>query len=144
MVLNIKQLRRIALILTGIALAVSCEEYFGPSVDCSECWADKPDSMELVIYVTIDHNHTMVPLVVYEGNMEDNRVFRIDTAYESTVYVPAALDRLYSVTAEYRVGDKTIYAVDGDEMKAKHVSDQCETDCWIVKGGYLKAELKFD
>ena len=132
------------MVFISLTFAGSCNEYLGHSVDCSECSYDKPDSADLVVNLTINQEHPEVPIVLYRGNVEEGHVDWIDTARESTYYLYSAVGQYYSVTAEYRVGDRTIMAIDGDEMKAKHVSDECEFECWIVTGGNLKAELKFD
>jgi hypothetical protein len=135
---------KFGLVLGGLALAGSCEEYLGSSVDCSQCYWDKPDSADLIIHLTIDSKHPAVPIVVYRENVEDRIVDWIDTARETPYYLFSAVNQFYSVAAEYRVDGKTIVAIDGDEIKAKHVSDACDYACWIVTGGILEAELKFE
>jgi hypothetical protein len=132
------------IIIAGLTFAGACEEYLGPSVDCSECFWEKPDSAELVIYLTVNDEHPEVPIVLYRGKVEDGEVDWIDTVREETYYLYSAVGQYYSVAAEYRVDGKTIVAIDGDEMKTKHVSEQCDYECWVVTGGYLKAELRFD
>jgi hypothetical protein len=140
----VKNIIRYALILFLLLSIGACEEYHGLSVDCDECYYEKPDSSDLVIYLTIDADHPEVPITVYRGDVEEDRVDWVDTARESPYYLYSAVGQFYSVAAEYKVDDRTIVAVDGDEMKAKHVSDACDYECWIITGGYLKAELKFD
>jgi hypothetical protein len=127
-----------------MALIGSCEEYLGSSVDCSVCDPEKPDSADLVIHLTIDKDHPGVPIVVYRGNAEEGAEDWADTARETPYYLYSAVGQFYSVAARYKVDGKTIVAIDGDEIKAKHVSDACDYPCWIVTGGILKAELKFD
>lgn len=140
----VKNIIRYALILFLLLSIGACEEYHGLSVDCDECYYEKPDSADLVIYLTIDGDHPEVPITVYRGDVEEDRVDWVDTVRESPYYLYSAVGQFYSVAAEYKVDDRTIVAVDGDEMKAKHVSDACDYECWIITGGYLKAELKFD
>jgi hypothetical protein len=146
---NMKRIRmmrimKFCMVLGGLTLAGSCEEYLGSSVDCSQCYWDKPDSADLIIHLTIDSNHPAIPIVVYRENVEDRIVDWVDTARETPYYLFSAVNQFYSVTAEYRVDGKTIVAIDGDEIKAKHVSDACDYACWIVTGGILEAELKFE
>ena len=135
---------KLGIVLLGFALIGSCENYLGPAVDCDDCYWEKPDSADLVIYLTINEQHPEVPIVLYRGNAEDRHVDWVDTARESPLYVYSAMDQFYSVSAEYKVGGKTIKVIDGDDMKAKFVSDACDYACWIVTGGYLKSELKFE
>jgi hypothetical protein len=135
---------KFCLVLTLLALAGSCEEYLGSSVDCTQCTYDKPDSADLVLHLTINSEHPAVPIIVYRGDVEDRQVDWVDTARESPYYLYSAVNQFYSVRAEYKVGDRTIVAIDGDKIKAKHVSDACDYACWIVTGGVLEAELKFE
>ena len=141
---GMKRIIKFWIVFIIIVLAGSCEEYLGSSVDCSECFDYKPDSADLIIHVTINSEHPEVPIVLYRGNVEDNVVDWIDTVRETPYYLYSAVDQFYSVSAEYKVDARTIIAIDGDRMKAKHVSDACDFVCWIVTQGILKAELKFD
>ncbi len=127
-----------------LAMAGACNEYFGLSVDCDECFYEEPDSADLIIYVTLTDDHPEVPIVVYRGKVESRQVDWVDTVLESPYHLYSAVDQFYSVEAEYRVGNKKVIAVDGDIMKTKHVSESCDQECWLITGGYLKAELKFD
>ena len=132
------------LVISLLASAGSCEEYLGSNVDCSQCTYDKPDSADLILHLTINSDHPAVPIVVYRGDAEENQVDWVDTARETPYYLYSAVNQFYSVKAEYRVGGKTIVAIDGDKIKAKHVSDACDYACWIVTGGILEVELKFE
>ena len=132
------------LVFVLIILAGSCNEYLGLTVDCDNCWGFKPDSDNLLIYLTVNRDHPEVPIVVYRGNFEDGVVDYVDTARESTYKLLSAVDQYYSVTAEYKVDGKTIIAVDGDEMKAKDATSSCEFECWIVVDGEFSLQLESD
>lgn len=133
-----------SLIIIAFTLIGSCEEYFGPVVDCNDCFYDKPDSADLVINLTIDDQHPYVPITVFRGDIEEKQVDWVDTARETPYSLYSRVGQFYSIAAEYKVDGRTIIAVDGDELKSKHVSEGCEYECWVVTGGYLEVELKFD
>lgn len=116
----------------------------GLTVDCDDCWGFKPDSADLLIYLTVNKDHPEVPIVIYRGNFEDGEVDFLDTARSSSYTLYSATDQYYSVTAEYKVDGKTIIAVDGDVMKAKDASSSCEFECWIITDGEFSLELKSD
>ena len=67
-----------------------------------------------------------------------------DTARETPYKLYSKVGQFYSIEAQYEVDGKTIVAIDGDVMKAKRASSACDFECWIVTGGYLEAELKFE
>ncbi|MBL7112745.1 MAG: hypothetical protein ISS19_12485 [Bacteroidales bacterium] len=133
---------RLTIIILVIAAWSACDEYMG-FVDCKDCFYPEPDSADLTIYLTINNDHPEVPIVVYRGNV-DNDTYYIDTAVISPYYLYSKIDQFYSVRAEYKVGDRTINVVDGDKVKAKHVSESCDGECWIITDGVLNVELKFD
>jgi hypothetical protein len=141
---DMKRYIKYGIVLLALAFVGACEEYLGPTVECDDCFYEKPDSADLVIHLTINTTHPEVPIVLYRGNVEDNQVDWIDTARETPYYLYSKVGQLYSVSAEYKVDGKTIVAIDGDGMQAKHVSDACDYECWVVTDGYLKAELKFE
>ena len=133
--------RLMLVILVSVAWS-SCNEYMGV-VDCDECYSVKPDSADLIIYLTINQDHPEVPIVVYRDNIENDTDW-IDTAITSPYYLYSRIDQFYSVKAEYQVGKRIINVVDGDKLQAKHVSESCDVECWVITGGELNVELKFD
>jgi len=120
---------------------MSCEDR-GAFVDCSECYSVEPDSGDLIIYLSIESPHLKVPLTIYKDQVDDEYIEYIDTAYSSPYYLYVDLNEYYSVKAEYNLGEKTIYAVDGDKIKTRYVTETCDLDCWVLTGGILNAELK--
>ena len=111
-------------------------------IECSECYQDKPEWGPLNITVTINSQNPYVPLKVYIGNFEEGNLDWIDTAYSSDFWVDVKPDQYYSVIAEYKDGDKTIFAVDGDEHKLKYTPDKCDEPCYYYKGGYIDVRLR--
>lgn len=142
--MNVKLSIKALLVFILLTMAGACNEYLGLTVDCNDCWGFKPDSADLLIYLTINQDHPEVPLVIYRGNFEDGEVDFVDTARESTYTLYSAIDQYYSVTAEYKVEGKTVIAVDGDVMKAKDASSSCDYECWIITDGEFSLQLKSD
>lgn len=113
------------------------------SADCSECYTIKPDTAELIIKLTINDENPKVPIVIYKNNIEDNDIEFTDTAITEDYYIDVPVNKYYSVTAQYKVNEKTIIAVDGDKIKTKKIYD-CDEPCWIIKGGYINVKLKYN
>lgn len=134
-----------------LLLAFSCEEpSFNLDVDCDECYTEKPDSSDLVVRLTFNDLNDSIPLVFYRGKIEDGTVEWVDTATvqkypDGKYYLYSPVNEYYSVKAEYVSGKYgKVIAVDGDKMKTRHVTDVCDTDCYIVKGGKLDVRLKYE
>ena len=136
--------RSILILIIILALSLACDEYLGGSVNCDECDPWEPDSAWLIVELTISGDIDTVPLVIYNGRVEEDSIEWIDTAWATPFELYVAVDRYYSVKAEYIIGNKRIYAVDGDKILAKHVSESCEYECWIITRGILEVQLKYE
>jgi hypothetical protein len=111
------------------------------SFDCSACYQDKPDWGPVEIKLTINDQNPSVPIVIYRGDIENNDIEYVDTAHNSDYTVDVPVDKYYSVTAEYKDGGRTIYAVDGDKFKLEQNTKDCDEDCYYFKGGYFDVRL---
>jgi hypothetical protein len=121
----------------------SCgEKIFTGDVNCDECYTDKPESIDLEIKVTLSGEYPEVPLVIYKGDVEDNQVEYVDTAYESPYYVNVSAGKRYSVKAKYEKDDATLYAVDGTKPKIKLVTDACDSECYVIEDATLDVSIK--
>lgn len=112
------------------------------TVDCAECYQEEPNWGDIYVQVTINDENNFVPLVIYRGNFEDNDIEWVDTAYEEEYYLDVPINKFYSVKAEYIAGSDTIYVIDGDEIKTKLNTEDCDVDCYVIKGGNFDARLK--
>ena len=72
-----------------------------------------------------------------------NYIEYADTAATEKIYIDVPLDFYYSVTAEYKSGNKTIFALDGDNIKTKKNIDDCDEKCYYITGGYINVKLKY-
>lgn len=130
------------LLLFFLIIPSGCErEESWESFDCATCYQDKPEMGPLQITVTINGQNSSVPLVVFRGDIEDNNVERIDTAYNTDFTIDVPVEKYYSVKAEYRDGNNTIFAVDGDKLKLKTNSTDCDEQCYYFRGGYIDVRL---
>ncbi len=144
---NIKKYRPLyfLLIIQLMIVTICCERDVPPkltTVDCFDCYQNRPDWGQLNVKLTINDENPMVPIVVYIGNIEDNNIEWIDTSYSDDYWVEVPVNKYYSITAEYKSGDKTILAVDGDEFKIKYTETDCDYPCYYYYGGYYDIQLK--
>lgn len=143
LILKFNFFRSMIIFMIGILLILGCERQppKDPGFDCTYCYQDKPDWGPLEIKVTINDENPYVPITIYIGNIEDNNIEYIDTAYSSVYWVDVPIDKYYSVTAEYKSGDKTIIAVDGDKFKLKKNIKDCDEECYYYSGGFFDNRL---
>lgn len=124
---------------------VACDDQYS---DCTEddyddCYTEEPFEAEIVVYVTINNENQYVPLTIYEGKIDENRIIAYDTAYDEEFYRFFKLGRYYSVTAKYKSGEKIIFALDGNKMY-KDSSRLCDSTCWDINGGIYDLKLKYE
>lgn len=112
------------------------------NVDCEECFYPKPDSADLIVHLSFDAGVSEIPLVFYKGKADKKNVEYVDTAYSSPYYLYVETDKLYSVEAKYELGDRTVIAIDGTEIKNRKVSDVCSETCFVIRNRDLYVELK--
>lgn len=145
--MNSKKIKHYGILLMTFLLIISscekptpvnCDDY-----DFADCYLEEPDWDFIYVDVTINDQNPFVPIIVYRGNFENYDIEWSDTAYSSQYSVDVPLNKYYSVTAQYTVGNKTILAVDGSEVK-KVKTTVCGEKCWYIKGERFDLELKFD
>ena len=138
-----KLIKIITLFSLMLIILVACEriEDQGGLVQCSECYQEKPEWGEFNAVVTINSENPFVPLVIYRGNVEDNIVEYVDTTWETSYWVEVPVDAYYSIAAEYKVGDKIIYAIDSDKLETEFTDKDCDEPCYYFKGGHVDVRL---
>jgi hypothetical protein len=130
-------------IILLLLLSACGEKLFTGDVNCSECYSPKPDSLDLIIDLSIDDEFKKVPLVIYRGDVEDNQIEYIDTAYASPYRLYVAVGTKYSVKAKYRKADSTVlYAVDGTTIKILLVTATCDVDCYVIKNDRMNVKIR--
>ena len=131
------------MIIFFLSFSLQCDK-IELAIDCSECYQIAPEWGEIYVQVTINDENNFVPLIIFIGNVEDYDIEYIDTAYGKDYYLEVPLNRYYSVMAEYISGYDTICAVDGDEIKIKKNTEDCDEECYIIKGGQIDVRLHSD
>ncbi|PLX03362.1 MAG: hypothetical protein C0594_10545 [Marinilabiliales bacterium] len=119
----------------------SCEDYL--DVDCSQCYQYEPTKGDLLIDVTINKENMEVPVIIYKGKPEDGVIEYADTARGKYFDIEVPLGQYYSVCAKYKVGDKTVTAIDGDKIRVRQIDAECDTTCYYITGGRIDVQLKY-
>ncbi|UCH14697.1 MAG: hypothetical protein JSV22_01740 [Bacteroidales bacterium] len=132
----------IILILT-VSMYACSEKIFTAGIDCEECYQEKPDSAYVEIKLTVNDTYDSIPLIVYSDKVENYEIDWIDTAYANPFYLFVAVNKYYSVAAKYIKNTDTIIAIDGTKIKIKHVSGECDEECWVIEGDELNVTLKY-
>lgn len=133
-----------AVLLLLIFLQLGCERLETVTIDgfdCRTCYQNRPDWVQLNVVTTINEENPFVPITIYIGNVEDGNIDWVDTSYSESYWVDVKPDRYYSVKAEYKDGSSTVYAIDGDKIKQKQNTTDCDVPCYYQAGGYIDVRL---
>jgi len=129
-----------------IGILYSCEGWSETiNVNCSECEPFEPEDGEIELNFSKDYIMDGVRFVVYEGEVEENKILLIDSSYSVKHYVTdLPLDKYYSVKAGYRTKDSIFYnVINGTTIKSKYIPESCNDECWIVIGKKIDLEIKY-
>lgn len=126
----------------AVLLLASCYKF--RSDDCDQsivCNTNKPDSAYLNITVTDPGSTGFVPIVIYDGDVDDGTVVLNDTMYAryNSYYLPVR--NRYSVRATYRTNGITTYVYDGAKIKLRKFWN-CDERCYEVEDGEIDVQLK--
>jgi hypothetical protein len=121
-----------------LALLFSCEELV--IVDCTECLTDEP--MKATLQIKIDDNQNGVKVNIYEGDLEDDVLFRSITTFSKTIFQEVPLNKSYTISAEYFQANKTYVVVDSVRPRVKYTEDQCNSPCYYIYDNTVKLFLK--
>jgi hypothetical protein len=124
---------RIILVVLLILPAAGCKKMMPVPDDCgsynyNDCNTTEPDVTEAKLTFSITSRTPYVPFIIYKGNVESGKPVFYDTAFNTDVYYYLEFGK-YSVKAEYKTDDKTIYVIDGDEAE-KWSNNICDSVCW--------------
>jgi len=123
-----------------IAVSFSCEDR-GWIADCSECTSFEPWEGYLVVKLTGNESPVMVS--VYEGEVEDSVLYAF-AEIEGEKYTPGInLNKKYTVTATYNIGNKTYIAIDSAIPKVRYTEDQCEDPCYFIYDRVIDLRIKY-
>jgi hypothetical protein len=143
---SLKKYLAIGVFFSIVVFFLACDEkIFTSDVNCEECYSDKPDSIDLIIHITLNDQFSEIPVLLYQGDI-DNGIL-IDTFFcfadPATIIVEA--NNKYSARAIYQTDDRTVMVVDGTkgDRQLRKVSSQCDVPCWIIEDDELKLKLAF-
>lgn len=126
--------------LTALAVFLSCEDqrWF---TNCSDCFANEPESVELIVRLS-DADQPVV-VTIYEGELEDGIVYLSHETMLNEYSINVSLNKKYTVTAFYVRGNETFTAVDSSVPKVRYTEDKCESACYYVYDRIVDLRLRY-
>ena len=130
------------LFLLFIVELFSCEKQ-GLIVKCPDCVSDEP--VKTSLNVKLDEGSDSSPTVinVYEGNFEDSVLYSSYKATETYFTILVSLNKKYTVTATYHIGDNYYIAIDSATPRVRYDKTQCDNPCYFVYDKDIDLRLKY-
>jgi hypothetical protein len=131
----------VMVLITGL----SCNPEEWQTIDCSECYAVKPEFAEVNVKLSISNLNPYVVINVYSGRFEEEILVLSDTTRNETWSAFLAVDEYYSITATYKSQNNyfNVTAIDGGMVRSQRVRGTCDDPCWVVRGNNFNVRLKY-
>lgn len=143
---------RIFFVFLLVTFAFSCEnDVLGPNrvslVNCSECYADEPLNAYVSIILRNPYELGMtggvITVDIYEGNLEDNIIFKSIQATRTEVEVNLPVNKKYTFTAGYFIDNKTYVVVNSIRPKVKYDKNSCDEPCYYTTPRKVNLKLRY-
>ena len=135
-------MKKLFFIIMGLTLTtvlvLSCNKY--NTEDCepsSNCYQYEIDSGYVTIKLTYNGTGAGVPVVLYDGYVEDNNVIWSDTVFQDEISFWLPIKKRYAAEAYYQLGGQWTVSLDGKKLKEDSYID-CGVTC------YREAEIILD
>lgn len=128
------------LFLTLLVICFSCEDK-GWFVNCNDCNTTEPVNTQLVVRLTA--NDSVVTVRVYEGEIGDSVIYVFAKIWDDKYYPSVSLNKKYTVSATYRINNKTYVAFDSVTPRIKYTKDECDEACYFVYNRKVDLRLKY-
>jgi hypothetical protein len=134
-----KIIRIISFIILVISFSCDDQSFI---VQCSDCTADEPVTVEL--YADLEPDYAYEAFIqIWEGNIEDSILVGSYMSYSKVFTQSVTLNKKYTITAEYNISGDTYIAVDSATPRVKYEKSQCEDPCFYIYDRKCNLKLKY-
>lgn len=130
------------LLLLFIVVLFSCEKP-GLFVKCPDCVADEPLNTNLEVKLDPTSSGFVTQINVYEGNLEDSVLYYSYKTTGSQASISVTLNKKYTVTATYYVGENYYVAIDSATPRVRYDKTHCDSPCYLVYDKNIDLRLKY-
>ena len=122
-----------------ISVLFSCEEI--TIIDCTECVTIEPSVA--LLEIKLEENQQGARITIYQGNLEDNMIFRQFNSFSKVVYQEVPLNKSYTIKADYARDNIMLTAVNVVQPRVKYVEDKCTEPCYYTYDLKVNLQLKY-
>jgi len=137
-----KKILKPTLLLIFFSIIFSCEDK-GLIIICKDCFSEEPTSVNLEVKVDIENITNQVEISVYEGNLEDDIIYKRFSTSSASTEIPVSLNKKYTLTATYFLPGRSYTTVDSATPKVRYDKEQCDDPCYFVYDKTIDLRLKY-
>jgi hypothetical protein len=126
-----------------LTFGLSCEKS-GLFIKCADCLQEEPTKTELVVKLDIANFGAFVKIDVYEGNLEDNFLFKSVDGSGTEYYVQVTINKKYTLTATYFIDGNYYKVLDSTTPKVRYTSSPCADRCYFVYDKTVDLRMKYN
>ena len=112
-------------------------------VHCPDCTRDEPSKTELIVKLDKTYLGFFILVNVYEGNLEDNILYKSVYGSGTEIKIPVTLNKKYTLTASYTRDGKTYTVVDSVMPLVRYTSSHCPDPCYFVYDRNVDLNIKY-
>jgi len=118
------------LTIIGISTMISCTKYNNDDSCDPDLYCDTVPWDSGFVTINVSKNVTTgVPIIIYQGYVEENIIVLQDTIYDESWEYYLPIDTRYAVEAYYKEQTNTVIALDGEKLKQSSFSN-CDETCY--------------
>jgi hypothetical protein len=131
------------ILLFVLTTGLSCEK-IDLLIDCADCVQEEPSDTDLIVKLDAAYYGTFVKIDVYEGNLEDNVLYKTVDGSGSEFKIPVALNKKYTLTATYYRDGNYYKVMDSTTPMVRSTSSRCSEQCYIVYNKKVDLRMKYN
>lgn len=132
----------IGLLLLILPMVLSCDEFQFLTIDCSQCYINKPLWGEIELKLTINEENQEVKVSVYNEKYDESRLVSTDLYYWNRVYIPINTDQTYVFKAEYTHNGRAYHVINKGKLKTRLDYDNCDEACYYIIEQSVNLQIK--
>ena len=126
-----------------ILLLLSCEKQ-DTFLSCSDCTATEPAVVKITVNVDpFEPPDLPTEIRVYQGELEDSILLQKIISQNGPIEVSVYINKKYTVTATYRIKERTYIAIDSTTPKVGLESKRCDNPCYYPYNNSVDLRLRY-
>jgi hypothetical protein len=130
-------------LLIILTFGQSCEK-IGFFINCDDCTQKEPLNTDLIVMLDIAYFGAFVQIDVYEGNLEDNILYKTVDGSGTEFKIPVSLNKKYTLSATYFRDGNYYKIIDSTTPKVGSTSSRCSERCYYVFDKTVDLRMKYN